>query len=40
VAVEDRLQSHITESIQWISDAVIRKWVLAGHKLETAIEFG
>jgi magnesium-transporting ATPase (P-type) len=39
-AVEDRLQPHVREAIQWIRDAGLRLWVLTGDKLETAVEIG
>jgi phospholipid-translocating P-type ATPase (flippase) len=39
-AVEDRLQPHVPEAVQWLRDAGVAVWVLTGDKLETAIEIG
>jgi phospholipid-translocating P-type ATPase (flippase) len=39
-AVEDKLQSHVPEAIDWLRKAGMRVWVLTGDKLETAVEIG
>lgn len=38
--VEDRLQSEVPQTIEWIRKAGIKLWVLTGDKLETAVAIG
>lgn len=39
-AIEDRLQEGVPETIELLSDAGIKLWVLTGDKVETAINIG
>jgi len=38
--IEDRLQSHVAQTIGFIREAGIKLWVLTGDKVETAINIG
>ena len=39
-AIEDKLQDHVADTIEFIHQAHIKLWVLTGDKLETAMNIG